>query len=161
MRQDIHKEAAHLLMKAAIEPLSAAEAEWLTQHVSSCRTCAVEARRLEEVIRSLRLASVAANPALVEATRRRIRERARSLAPTRLAPGLAWLGCLLTWLWVGLSAPFIWRGFAWAGRAIGAPDWAWEMGFGLWWLVPALAAAAAVGIHISTRDATDEGYAES
>ncbi len=161
MRKDIHQEAEQLLMKAAVEQLAPGEAEWLNGHLAYCNACAGEAARLEGLVRSLRLTPVAVDPALVEVTRRRVHERAARLAPRLLAPGLAWTGCILTWLWVGLSAPFVWRGFAWAGRSVGAPDWAWEMGFGLWWLIPALAAAAAVSLHVSARSASDEEYAES
>ena len=43
-----------------------------------------------------------------------------------------------------LSAPLVWRGFAWFGGHFGVPRLALEMGFVLWWTVPALFAAGAI-----------------
>ncbi len=161
MREDIHKQAEHLLLKAAVEQLPPAEASWLGEHLAECTSCTQVAGRLEEVVRSLRTVSTAGNPSLVDITRRRVRERARQIAPRRASASLIWFSCAMTWVWMGLSAPYVWRGCAWAGRLVGAPDWAWQMSFGLWWLLPALAVAATLTLHNSARAASEEGYAES
>ncbi len=161
MRDDIHKQAERLLLKAAVEELTAAEASWLGGHLSECANCAQVSGRLEEVVRSVRSRSVAADPSLIESTRQKVRERACRLAPRRASAGMLWISCALTWIWMALSAPYIWRGCAWVGRRLGAPDWAWAMSFGLWWLLPALAAAAALALHTSSRAESDEGYAQS
>jgi len=161
MRDDIHKQAEQLLLKAAVEQLTPAEASWLGRHLEDCAPCTHVSVRLEEVVRSLRTASVATDPSLVEKTRRRVHERASRMAPRRASAGLLWISCALTWLWMALSAPYIWRGCAWVGRRIGAPDWAWEMSFGLWWLLPALAVVAAVALHTASRAASEEDYAGS
>jgi len=42
------------------------------------------------------------------------------------------------------TAPYVWRAFEWAGERLGVPRLVWEMGFGLWWTIPALIAAAVV-----------------
>src|SRR5882724_6740517 len=40
---------------------------------------------------------------------------------------------------VGLaSAPYVWRLFEWFGERTGVPKLVWELGFGLWWTIPAL-----------------------
>ncbi len=161
MSEETHRQAEHLLLKAAVEQLTPAEESWLGRHVAECADCARVAGRLDEVVRSLRSAPAAFDPALVEVTRRRVRERARQLAPRRASLGLIWASCALTWVWVALSAPYIWKGCAWVGRVLGVPNWAWQMSFGLWWMLPALAVAAALIVHSAGRATPEDGYAES
>ena len=161
MSEETHRQAEHLLLKAAVERLTPAEASWLGGHVAECAACAQVAGRLEEVVRSLRSVPAAFDPALVAVTRRRVRERARQLAPRRASSGLIWASCALTWVWVALSAPYIWKGCAWVGKHLGIPNWAWQMSFGLWWLLPALAVAAALMAHTASPAASQEGYAET
>jgi hypothetical protein len=49
-----------------------------------------------------------------------------------------------SWLLGVFSAPLVWRGFARLGSNFGLPKLAIEMGFVLWWAVPALVAVGAV-----------------
>jgi len=161
MREDIHKQAEHLILKAAVERLTPSEKSWLGGHLGECRLCTQVASRLEEVVRSVRSVSVVADPSLIEITRRRVRERGRALAPRRSSAGLLWISIGLTWLWMALSAPYIWRGCAWVGRHLGVPDWAWGMGFGLWWLLPALAVCGALALLAPAGAGSNGGYAES
>ncbi len=161
MKEDVHQQAEHLLLKAAVEQLTPSEASWLGLHLEDCSRCSQVAGRLEEVVRSLRSVSVAADPSLVEIARRRVRRRAGELAPGKRSSGLVWVACVLTWGWVMLSAPYIWRGFAWLGEYVGIPDWAWKMGFGLWWLLPAVAAGAALAMFASAGAMRGGEYGES
>jgi len=48
------------------------------------------------------------------------------------------------WLLGVFSAPLVWKGFSWLGNNLGVPKVALELGFVLWWTVPALVAVAAV-----------------
>jgi hypothetical protein len=36
----------------------------------------------------------------------------------------------------------VWQLFAWMGERLHIPKLVWELGFGLWWLIPALIAGA-------------------
>jgi hypothetical protein len=49
-----------------------------------------------------------------------------------------------SWLLGVVSAPFVWRLFAWAGSQLNLPKLVLEFGFVLWWTVPALIAVAVV-----------------
>ncbi|MGC2530925.1 MAG: hypothetical protein WA639_24530, partial [Candidatus Acidiferrum sp.] len=57
---------------------------------------------------------------------------------------LLWIMCAMSWALGIATAPYVWRAFEWAGEHIGVPRLVWEMGFGLWWMIPALIAAAVV-----------------
>ena len=143
MKKDIHLHVADLILRSAVEPLAPAESSLLRKHLAECSSCAHVAGDLERVVDSVRAVSVTINPLLVERTRLRVRLRARTLAQRKPSTSLLWASWAATWAWMALSAPHIWRGFAWAGGRLGVPNWAWEMGFGLWWFLPALAARAA------------------
>jgi anti-sigma factor RsiW len=160
MREDIHRHAEDLILRSAVEPLAPAESSWLQQHLAECPSCAREAGELESIVDFVRSVSVAINPLLVERTRLRVRLRARTLAQRKPSPGLLWASCAATWAWMALSAPHIWRGFAWVGGRLGVPNWAWEMGFGLWWLLPALAVGAALILYRSAGTAAGNGTVE-
>jgi hypothetical protein len=51
---------------------------------------------------------------------------------------MLWLACGLSWVSGIASAPYVWRLFEWLGQLTGVPKLVWEIGFGLWWTIPAL-----------------------
>jgi hypothetical protein len=57
---------------------------------------------------------------------------------------LLWVITAASWLLGVLSAPLVWRVFVWAGSEMKLPKLVLEMGFVLWWTVPALIAVAIV-----------------
>lgn len=158
MSREIHDQAERLLLKLSVEGLSPEEGSWLDGHLAGCPSCAEVAGRLEEVIGSLRTMTVAMSAALVEDTRAQVRLRAADPAPAgSVSRVLLWSAFASTWSWMLLSAPYIWRGCAWLGRRAGFADWIWEMGFGLWWLLPALSIGIALVVYKSIRDAYENG----
>ncbi len=161
MSQDIHEHAERLLLKSSVEGLAPAEETWLGLHLRDCTACVAVAGRLEEVVHSLRSATVDVEPSLVERTRRKVRLRAGELGSGNPAKTLIWIACAVTWAWMAVSAPYVWRGFAWVGSRTGFPDWTWQMGFGLWWLLPALAVGAALMAHKSTVVIFDNGFVQT
>jgi len=80
------------------------------------------------------------------AARTQLRVRLRTLETSKVANGSFWLWAVTAASWVlgVFSAPLVWRGFAWLGANFGLPKLALEMGFVLWWAVPALVAVGAV-----------------
>jgi hypothetical protein len=50
----------------------------------------------------------------------------------------------MSWALGIVTAPYVWRAFEWVGERIGLPRLVWEMGFGLWWTIPAVVAAVVV-----------------
>jgi hypothetical protein len=74
----------------------------------------------------------------------RLRLRAQEAAESSSSGALLWIITAASWLLGVLSAPLVWRGFAWLGAEFAVPKPVLEFGFVLWWAVPALIAVAVV-----------------
>ena len=136
MSGDVHAKAGQMIAQERVEGISAAERSWLEQHLAECERCAAEAGATEHAIRSLRGLSVALPPALASRTQFRVRMRAQQL---RGEPRwrLVWAACGVSWAFGVATAPYVWHGLEWAGHRVGLPNFIWELGFGLWWALPA------------------------
>ncbi len=141
MSEDGHQRAERLIVENLVEGISSPDQEWLNLHLESCARCAKLADSTERALRSLRSVSVRVNPALVRATRLRVHARALELHERRTQMTLLWVSCALSWVLGALSAPFVWRAFAWLGERSKMPAIAWKLGFALWWALPAAAVA--------------------
>ncbi|HVX65887.1 MAG TPA: zf-HC2 domain-containing protein [Bryobacteraceae bacterium] len=148
MNDDLHSAAGRLILKDRIEGLSPQERLELDAHLENCAACASLAESTRHALRELSCATVALPPALADRTRLRVYMRARE----RETRGWAlWILCGLSWALGIATAPHVWRAFEWLGRSTGAPAAIWQMGFGLWWAVPALFAAAVLLIERAGR----------
>src|SRR5262249_27171894 len=142
-----------LLTESIVEGLQPADQSWLRQHLAGCPSCAREAAATHDVLRALRAVPVGMPRDLAARTQLRVRLRAQETATAANGSFWLWVVTAASWLLGVFSAPLIWRGFAWLGSNFGLPKLALEMGFVLWWAVPALAAVGAV-LHqraLSTR----------
>ena len=81
---------------------------------------------------------------LAARTQLRVRLRTQQTAQASNGGVLLWIITAASWLLGILSAPFVWRLFAWAGSQLNVPKLVLEFGFVLWWTIPALVAVAAV-----------------
>jgi anti-sigma factor RsiW len=149
MNQEIHARAEQLIAQERVEGLSSSDQHWLRQHLAECASCAARASATEQAIRSLRGLSVPLPKTLASRTQFRVRLRAQQL---RGEPRwrVVWAACGLSWAFGAATAPYVWRGLEWAGHRIGVPNIIWELGFGLWWALP----AAVVGIILLITDAS-------
>ena len=140
MSQELHARAERLIAQERVEGISTGDQRWLQQHLSECASCAARAGATEQAIRSLRGLSVALPPALASRTQFRVRLRAQQL---RGEPRwrLVWVACGFSWAFGAATAPYVWRGLEWAGHRMGLPNIIWELGFGLWWALPAVVVA--------------------
>jgi len=140
-----HERANKLLIAALVEEIASSDRIWLESHLAGCAECAKEAQGLGTAIESLRGFNVSASPELVERTKLAVRRRGEQLnsAPARSAP--IWIATAVSSVCMILTTPYVWRTFEWIGRITNLPDAAWELGFLMWWFLPAtvLAAAAA------------------
>jgi hypothetical protein len=139
MSKDVHQRAERLIVANGVEGLSASDQAWLDQHLESCARCAKRADSTEQALRSLRSVSVRVGPGLIRATRLRVHARALELHERRTQMTMLWVSCALSWILGALSAPSIWRAFAWLGERARIPAFAWQLGFALWWALPAAA----------------------
>lgn len=144
MNENLHQRARRLVAKSLVEGIAAPEQAWLGQHLRECADCAHEAATTQEALQALRSVPVAVPRDLVARTQLRVRMRAQEAGESSRSNMLLWIITGASWLLGVLSAPLVWRGFAWFGGHFGVPRLALVMAFVLWWTVPALLAAAAV-----------------
>jgi hypothetical protein len=144
MNENLHQRAQKLLAESLVEGIAATDQAWLAQHLRECPDCSHEATATQELLQALRGVPVAVPRDLVARTQLRVRLRAQEASESSRSGMLLWVITAASWLLGVLSAPLVWRGFAWFGGHFGVPRLALEMGFVLWWTVPALVAAAAV-----------------
>jgi len=144
MNDNLHQRAQRLLAESAVEGLLPADETWLREHLRECPDCAQEARATRNVLHALRTVPVSVPRDLAARTQLRVRLRAQEASPTANGSFLLWAVTAASWLLGVFSAPLVWRGFAWLGTNFGVPKLAIELGFVLWWAVPALVAVGAV-----------------
>ena len=142
MSDDVHQRAERLILTSRVEGLSASDQEWLNLHLESCARCAGRADSTEQALRCLRSVSVRVGPDLIRATRLRMHARVIELRERRAQMTLLWVSCALSWVLGAFSAPFVWHAFAWLGEHYKMPKIAWQLGFALWWVLPAGVVAA-------------------
>ena len=148
MNENLHARAQRLLAESAVEGLRAADEQWLGEHLRGCADCAREAAAAREILRALRAVPVNVPRDLAARTQLRVRLRAQEAAAPSSGTFWLWVVTAASWLLGVFSAPLVWKGFAWIGSSFGVPKLALEMGFILWWTVPAL---VAVGVVLHQR----------
>lgn len=148
MSKELHARAEQLIAQERIEGIATADQRWLRQHLSECADCAARAGATEQAIRTLRGLSVPLPPGLARRTQFRVRLRAQQL---RSEPRwrMVYAACGISWAFGAVTAPYVWRGLEWMGHRLGVPNVIWELGFGLWWALP----AAVVGVILLMENA--------
>ncbi len=141
MSENLHKRAEQFVAKERVEGLADSEREWLAAHLQDCDFCNERSRQTDRALRSLRTAAIPPPPDLASRTQFRVRLRAMELREREPKRRMLWLACAASWAFGIASAPYVWRLFAWFGELTGMPKLVWEIGFGLWWTIPALFAA--------------------
>ena len=144
MNDNLHIRAQRLLAESVVEGLRPADETWLREHLTECPACAQEASATQNALRALRAVPVHVPRDLAARTQLRVRLRAQEASAASSGSFWLWAVTAASWLLGVFSAPLVWRGFAWLGSNFGLPKLAIEMGFVLWWAVPALAAVGAV-----------------
>jgi hypothetical protein len=144
MSDGIHDRAVQLIAQERVEGISPVEREWLTAHLHDCAHCAELARQTDQALRSMRTAAIPIPRGLASRTQFRVRLRAEELREHGLGRQLLWTIAGVSWALGIASAPWVWRAFEWVGHRTGAPKLIWEVGFVMWWAVPALLATGVV-----------------
>jgi len=138
MSENLHTRALQLVAKGRVEGLDDTERAWLNTHLQECEVCNEHARQTDHALRSLRTAAIPLPADLASRTQFRVRLRAMELREREPKRRMLWLACAASWIFGIASAPYIWRLFEWFGQVTGVPKLVWEIGFGLWWTIPAL-----------------------
>jgi len=152
MPDDVHVRARQLIDRQPVEGITTQEGQWLEAHLQECPACAHRARTTDQAIRNLRSIAVPTPPGLAARTQMRVYLRAQETRPHQ-AGWVMWTSFALSWLVGVASAPFVWRGFEWAGRLTGLPTVWLKLTFGLWWGLPA---AIAAGIWVMEKRSNEE-----
>jgi hypothetical protein len=151
MSNEMHVRAEKLIARERVEGLSREEREWLTAHLRECADCTRWAQHTDAALRSLRQSPIPLPPGLAARTQFRVRLRAQELQEREPHRRLVWIICGMSWALGVATAPYVWRAFEWVGQRTGAPKLMWELGFGLWWTIPALVAAAVLLVEKAGR----------
>jgi hypothetical protein len=138
MSQEIHARAEQLIAQERVEGIPPADHDWLSAHLQECSRCAEHARHTEHALRSLWTMAIAVPSGLASRTQFRVRLRAQELREREPQRRALWLACAVSWAFGIASAPYVWRLFQWFGERTGVPKLVWELGFGLWWTIPAV-----------------------
>lgn len=158
MSENLHSRAQGLVAKSLVEGLSSPDQSWLAAHLRECLECSREANRTQELVGAFRSIPVSLPRDLAARTQFRVRLHAEESAQASNGSALLWIITAASWLLGVLSAPLVWRVFVWAGSELNLPKLVLEMGFVLWWTVPALVAVAVV-LHqrAAARDVEGRG----
>lgn len=156
MTENVHQRAQQLFAQSLVEGLSSDDQTWLDAHLRDCGDCVRQIAAARELLHALRTVRVTVPRDLATRTQLRVRLRAQQTAQPSTPGALLWIITAASWLLGILSAPLVWRAFAWVGSQLNLPKPVLEFGFVLWWTVPALVAVAAVlyqrgGGSVSTR----------
>jgi len=138
MNQETHARAEQLIAQERVEGISQADHDWLSAHLQDCAQCADHARHTEHALRSLRTMSIPLPSGLASRTQFRVQLRLQEMREREPKRRALWLACVVSWAFGIVSAPYVWRLFQWFGERTGVPKLVWEVGFGLWWTIPAL-----------------------
>ena len=144
MTENLHTRAQQLFAQSLVEGLSSTDQAWLDAHLRDCAACAREAASTHDLLRALCNVPVAVPRDLAARTQMLVRLRAQESAEASGSGALLWIITAASWLLGILSAPLVWRGFTWVGEQLNLPKPVLELGFVLWWAVPALVAVAIV-----------------
>lgn len=147
MNAALHARAERLIAQEHIEGISQADFTWLAAHLRECASCAQVAQQTNDALRALRGATISVPRGLAERTRFRVQLRAQELREREPKSRLLWIMCAISWGLGIASAPYVWQAIEWIGSRTGVPRLVMEFGFGLWWAIPALFAAAIVVIE--------------
>jgi predicted anti-sigma-YlaC factor YlaD len=144
MNENLHARAEKLIAQERIEGISQSEREWLAAHLRECAACAQVAQQTNEALRTLRAIPIPLPRGLAARTQFRVQLRAQEMREREPKRRLLWIMCAMSWALGIATAPYVWRAFEWVGDRMGLPRLVWEMGFGLWWMIPAVVAAVVV-----------------
>jgi hypothetical protein len=161
MSAESHERARKLLRAARVEGISAGERQWLDAHVAGCRECANEANAMAVAIESLRTLGVTAPADVVRRTSLAVHQRAEERRVEKEPAVFLGVAAVMSSVWAIFATPYIWAAFAWLGQLLHVSDAVWQLGFLLWWFLPATVLAAAAGWrHVATSDANSQWATE-
>ncbi|MFI5094940.1 MAG: hypothetical protein WCE50_19790 [Candidatus Acidiferrum sp.] len=157
MNDNLHARAEKLIAQEHVEGISQPERDWLAAHLLECPACAQVAQQTNTALRGLRGMPIPLPRGLAARTQFRVQLRAQELREREPKRRLLWIMCAMSWALGIATAPYVWQAIEWIGQRTGAPRLVLEFGFGLWWAIPALFAAAIVVLE-NLRQANERDW---
>lgn len=139
---DEHDRARQIAALLLTGEAGAEERAFLERHLGACPACAAAAAAMAQGLAGLRSVPVRAEPALVAATRRRVRERALRLREEQARRRWLVLSSVLTSVLTGTTALSLWRLLDWFG-GLEATTWFWVPALLGGWFLPGILAGSA------------------
>jgi len=140
----IHARAERLIVQELVEGIAVNDRRWLEQHLRQCERCSASAAVTSRALRALKSTVLPAPAGLAQRTQFRVGLRMSEQREHRIQHGALWIACAGSWLFGAISASYVWSGLQWLGQRLALPHFVPEIGFGLWWALPAIAAGAIV-----------------
>lgn len=142
MTRNAHDEARELIAVAGAndKDLSGAQQTWLRAHLQDCVACRDYAEGAGRMVRALRSQPLAADSALVRATRMRVRSRVLELQRQQERLWVMCVCCFAVTLSTAFTTAVLWRGFAWVGQQARLPGPVWQIGLVVLGLMPTIVA---------------------
>jgi predicted anti-sigma-YlaC factor YlaD len=147
MSNDAHARAQTVIRQGWVEDLTAAESDWLREHLGECDSCAGSAQTVQAAISSVRATAVTADGALVERTRATVQRKAQELREAQERRRMLVVMCLGSFISGGITLPLLWQVFAWLGAEISLTQPAWQAGFVMFVVLPGVLGAIALLRH--------------
>ena len=147
MNRNPHERAQELILIDA-GAASAPDQRWLQEHLAGCAQCSALLERTHAVRSALHSLPLTADPAMVEATRRRALRYALELGERESRRWLLTLSTVVAAGFAWLTVPLLWQASSWLGGMTSAPQATTLAVYLTAAVVPAvLAAAAAMGLR--------------
>ncbi|MGH9574336.1 MAG: hypothetical protein ACRD40_12525 [Candidatus Acidiferrales bacterium] len=140
----IHSRAERLIAQDFVEGIADADRRWLEQHLCECQRCSGSAALSGRALRALKSAVIPVPQGLAQRAQFRVHLRMQERQENRIQRGFLWIACAASWLFGAVSASYVWSGLRWVGQRLALPHVVPEIGFGLWWALPAIVAGAIV-----------------
>ena len=144
MNLENHERAKKLLAMRRVEGIAEIEEQWLEDHLAHCDACSNAAQALTHAINAVRSFSVTARPEAVRRASVAVRLRAEQIRQERERTIPIWIAAAMSAALAILTTPYTWAAFAWLGRLLQVPDITWQVGFLMWWFLPATVVGAVV-----------------
>ncbi|MGB7282266.1 MAG: hypothetical protein WBE13_08405 [Candidatus Acidiferrum sp.] len=157
MNENLHARADKLIAQERVEGISQDERNWLAAHLRECPPCAQAAQQTSAALLILRGLPAPLPRGLAERTKFRVQLRAQEMREREPQRRVLWILCAVSWALGIATAPYVWQAIEWIGGRTGVPRLVLEFGFGLWWAIPALFAAAIVVLE-NVRQANERDW---
>lgn len=152
MKAESHVRARKLMVADRVEGIAAGDRQWLDAHLAGCSECSNEAAALGAAINVVRTFQVTAQADAVRRTRLAMHHRAEQLRRQRERATPLWIAVAMSSVSAIVVTPFIWSAFAWIGNSFQLSPAFWQLGFLMWWFLPATVLSGIAGWrHVSRR----------